>query len=82
MVYTYLLFSYVVLLAAAILGYRGSEPSLAVILLATLLTLPAVIRARGERTLALTATVSAVNALLFVAASYGIGRGIAWLALA
>src|SRR5262245_24030354 len=82
MLYTYL-YSYVILTAGGILGYRGAEPALGVIvLLASVLTLPVVIKGRRDQALALTAAVSAVNALLFAAVSYGTGRGIAWLAAA
>jgi hypothetical protein len=75
------LYSYVILAAGGILGYRGAEPALgAIVLLASLLTLPVVLKGRGQETLALTALASAVNALLFAAIAYGMGRGIAWVA--
>jgi len=70
---------WVIFMAGGTLGYQRAEPVWAVVLVAMLLTLPHFVRNPEARTLSLTTVASGANALFFAAASYGIGRGIAWL---
>src|ERR1700694_4284536 len=74
MLYTFL-YSYLVLVAGGWLAYRAVEPAAAVVILvATFLTLPVIIKDRGAQAISLTAALSAANALLFASLAYGIGR--------
>jgi hypothetical protein len=75
-----MLYSYLILLVDCLLGYKGAEPAMAIVIItAMLLTLPVIAKDRGSQVLALTGALSAVNGLLFAALVYGIGRGVALL---
>jgi hypothetical protein len=74
-----MLYSYLALLTAAMLGYKGVAPLLAIAAVGGALSLPFIARERGTTTLSLTNALSAANALAFAATSYGAGRGIAWM---
>jgi hypothetical protein len=71
---------WLVFMLGGTLGYRGTEPILAIFVVTTLLTLPRLVRDGGARALSLTMVISGANALIFAGAAYAIGRGLAWLA--
>jgi hypothetical protein len=75
---TNFLYTYAILLAASILGYREVQPMILLVVIA-LLTLPVIIRERNDHTLALTAALGAAHAALFTMVAYAIGRGVFWL---
>ena len=73
-------YSYLILLADCLLGYKGAGPAMAVVIVtAMLLTLPTFAKDRRAQALTLTGALSAANALLFASLVYAIGRGVALL---
>ena len=73
-----MIYEYMILLTGSFLGYKGA-PTWIIVVSAMLLTLPRFVKDQQAGALSATTALSAANALLFAAASFGIGRGVAWL---
>jgi len=73
-----MIYEYMILLTGSFLGYKGA-PTWIIVVSAMLLTLPPFVKDQQAGALSATTALSAANALLFAAASFGIGRGVAWL---
>jgi len=78
LVLTAMLYDYAVLVTGSFLAYRGA-PAWCIVITAMLLSLPRIALDRAQRQLSTMTVATAANALLFAAAAYAIGRGIAWL---
>lgn len=73
-----MLYVFGILFLGCLLGYGKADPSLAVSVLATLLTVPVIAKLRAISSTATLAIVfNAINGLLFAVASYGLGRAAA-----
>jgi hypothetical protein len=73
------MYEWLVLMLGSALGYRGVEPVTAVAITAVLLVFFAARRNVAGPAATITLALMTANAALFGAASYLLGRGIAWI---
>jgi hypothetical protein len=73
------MYEWLVLMLGSALGYRGFDPVPAVVITAALLTIPATKRDLAGTGGTITLALASTNAALFGAASYFLGRVIAWI---